>query len=112
MSVLIIQSDHTLLLDSEHPDAEAARFAITPFAELVKTPGPLHHYRLTPLSLWNAAASGLLAHEISRTLENLSAHTIPETTRAFIETHITNYGRVWIEDREGELVLRAADASL
>ena len=31
---LIVQSDRTLLLEVDHPDADACRAAIAPFAEL------------------------------------------------------------------------------
>jgi DNA excision repair protein ERCC-3 len=95
---LTLQSHHTILLDSAHPDAETARAAIAPFAELVKTPGPLHHYRLTPLSLWNAAAAGINAPDILAALKQFSAHDIPPSTQQFILTHATRYGRIWIED--------------
>ena len=35
---LIVQSDKTLLLEVEHPDAEQARRDIAPFAELERAP--------------------------------------------------------------------------
>ncbi|MCK7505092.1 MAG: helicase-associated domain-containing protein [Desulfobacterales bacterium] len=35
---------------------EEARDAILPFAELIKSPEYVHTYRITSLSLWNAAA--------------------------------------------------------
>src|SRR6266511_949420 len=58
---LIVQSDRSLLLEVHNPLYEAARAAISPFAELEKSPEHIHTYRLTPLSLWNAAATGLSA---------------------------------------------------
>ena len=57
---LIVQSDNTLLLEVDNPDFENARDAISPFAELEKSPEHMHTYRITPLSLWNAASSGLI----------------------------------------------------
>jgi DNA excision repair protein ERCC-3 len=56
---LIVQSDHTLLLEVHNPLYEPARTAIGAFAELEKSPEHIHTYRITPLSLWNAAAAGL-----------------------------------------------------
>ncbi|MEE3919381.1 hypothetical protein V2I01_16735 [Micromonospora sp. BRA006-A] len=35
---LIVQSDKTLLLEVDHPDAQACRMAIAPFAELERSP--------------------------------------------------------------------------
>ena len=55
---LIVQSDKTLLLEVDHPDAPACRMAIAPFAELERSPEHVHTYRLTPLGLWNARAAG------------------------------------------------------
>jgi DNA excision repair protein ERCC-3 len=95
---LTLQAHHIILLDTAQPDAEAARAAITPFAELVKTPGPLHHYRLTPLSLWNAAAADIHAQTILATLTRFSERDVPPATQQFILTHAIRYGRIWIED--------------
>ena len=54
---LIVQGDRTLLLETQGQRFEAARDAIAPFAELEKSPEYIHTYRITPLSLWNAASS-------------------------------------------------------
>ena len=45
---LIVQSDKTVLLEVDHPQAEDARRAIAPFAELERSPEHIHTYRLTP----------------------------------------------------------------
>ena len=45
---LVVQSDRTLLLEVDHPDADACRIAIAPFAELERAPEHIHTYRLTP----------------------------------------------------------------
>ena len=54
----IVLPDRTLLLETAHPGFEAAREALAPLADLVKTPDQVHTYKLTPLSLWNFAALG------------------------------------------------------
>ena len=56
---LIVQSDHTVLLEVDHPRYEDARDSLLAFAELVKSPEHIHTYRLTPLSIWNARSAGL-----------------------------------------------------
>jgi hypothetical protein len=45
---LIVQSDKTLLLETDHPLADECRRAIAPFAELERAPEHIHTYRLTP----------------------------------------------------------------
>ena len=66
---LIIQSDRTLLLDVHAPKAPECRAALIPFAELERSPEHLHTYRLTPLSLWNAASAGFTAEQAIAILE-------------------------------------------
>ena len=61
---LIVQSDKTVLLEVENPLYEECRDQLARFAELVKSPEHVHTYRITPLSLWNAAAAGLTAEQI------------------------------------------------
>ena len=55
---LIVQSDMSVLLEVMNPLFEEARDALNGFAELQKSPEYMHTYKITPLSLWNAASSG------------------------------------------------------
>ena len=61
---LILQSDHTVLLEVASPHATEARDVLLMCAELVKSPEYVHTWRLTELSLWNAAAAGHTADEV------------------------------------------------
>ena len=61
---LIVQGDKSILLEVQNEHYEAARDALARFAELEKSPEYIHTYRITPLSLWNAASSGLTAADI------------------------------------------------
>src|SRR5438128_11966018 len=72
---LIAQSDKTVLLEVNNPLYEEARDALARFAELEKSPEHIHTYRITPLSLWNAAAAGLDAASIVGALSSASANT-------------------------------------
>ncbi len=111
-SNLTLQSDQTFLLDADQLDADAAHLSVAPFAELVKTPGPLHHYRLTPLSLWNAAAAGWSAADVVAALAAHADHPVPPAMSAFIERQMAGYGRLWLEDEGDMLALRSNDATL
>src|SRR5207248_874401 len=53
---LIVQADKSILLEVHNPRYEEARDVLARFAELEKSPDHLHTYRITPLSLWNAAS--------------------------------------------------------
>src|SRR3979411_2521169 len=61
---LIVQGDRSVLVEVDNPRYAEARDALSPFAELEKSPEHIHTYRLTNLSLWNAAAAGTTADEM------------------------------------------------
>ncbi|MBV9710828.1 MAG: helicase-associated domain-containing protein, partial [Ktedonobacteraceae bacterium] len=74
---IIVQSDRTILLEVDHPQHAEARDALAQFAELEKSPEHIHTYRLSPLSLWNAAAGGMNAQQIVDMLTQYSKYAIP-----------------------------------
>jgi DNA excision repair protein ERCC-3 len=91
---LIAHSDKTVLLEVNNPLYEQARDALVRFAELEKSPEHIHTYRITPLSLWNAAAAGLGAAAIVGALERFGKYELTGTVRADISDAIARYGRV------------------
>ncbi len=74
---MIVQSDRSVLLEVHNPLYDEARNQLSGFAELEKSPEHIHTYRITPLSLWNAAASGIKAGEILDTLNNFGKFSLP-----------------------------------
>ncbi|HPI22275.1 MAG TPA: DEAD/DEAH box helicase, partial [Spirochaetota bacterium] len=109
---LIVQSDNTLLLEVDNPLYEDARDAILPFAELEKSPEHIHSYRVTPLSLWNAASSGMNAAGIIAALKKFSRYDIPEIVLASVKDVMGRYGLIRLEKRGDELFLASTDALL
>ncbi|MBI2422127.1 MAG: helicase-associated domain-containing protein [Candidatus Hydrogenedentes bacterium] len=91
---VIVQSDRSILLETDGPAFEDARDCLAGFAELVKSPEHIHTYRLTPLSLWNAAAAGLTAKDILEELETFSKYEIPANIITEVEENIARYGRL------------------
>ncbi|WP_203568523.1 DNA repair helicase XPB [Aestuariimicrobium ganziense] len=94
---LIVQSDRTLLLEVDHPEADACRIAIAPFAELERAPEHVHTYRITPLGLWNACAAGHDAEEVVDALLSWSRYPVPSSLLLDITETIGRYGRLRIE---------------
>jgi len=106
---LVVQSDKTILLEVDHPDAPAARMAIAPFAELERSPEHVHTYRITPLALWNARSAGHDAEQAVDALVRFSRYPVPPALLVDVADTMGRYGRLVIEDRPGGgLVLRAA----
>ena len=130
---LIVQGDRTLMLHTvravldaqgrpkrdaqnspmleEHPRYAAARDDLALFAELEKSPDYLHTYRVTPVSVWNAAALGISAERIAEILDEYACVPVPQSVLAEIRTWISRYGLLRLERREEgfELVARDPD---
>ena len=109
---LIVQSDKTVLLEVNNPRYEPARDALARFAELEKSPEHIHTYRITPLSLWNAAAAGVDAPTIVEALDRFGKYDLPGNVRADVFDAIARYGRVKLVQDGQHLLLVSDDRPL
>ncbi|MDR2659089.1 MAG: DEAD/DEAH box helicase [Spirochaetaceae bacterium] len=91
---LIVQSDSTVLLDIHSPLADDARAAIMPFAELEKSPEHIHTYRISPLSLWNAAGAGYTSESVNAVLEKFSRYELPGGLLKSFTSVMERFGRL------------------
>jgi DNA excision repair protein ERCC-3 len=93
-------------LEVDNPEFEECRAHISRFAELEKSPEYLHTYRISPLSLWNAASSKLTADEIISSLEKFARYSIPKNVINEIREQISRYGKVkLVKEEDGELAI-------
>ncbi len=104
LNPLVVQSDRSVLLEVDNPQYAEARDALARFAELEKSPEHIHTYRLSPLSLWNAAASGLNADGILSALARYSKYDVPGNIQADVRDYVSRFGRLKLR--------RAADGGL
>jgi DNA excision repair protein ERCC-3 len=109
---IIVQGDKSILLEVDNEYYQDARDVLARFAELEKSPEYVHTYRITPLSLWNAASAGMTADAILSGLERYSKYPLPDNVRVDIEDYISRYGRVKLVWEEGELRLVSEDRPL
>ncbi len=110
---LIVQSDRSLLLEVGGPRYAACRDAIAPFCELLKSPEHVHTYRLTPLSVWNAAAAGMGLGPMREALLAFSRFEVPAVVLRDLEDLHARYGRLrLVPGPGGDLVLEAEDPLL
>jgi DNA excision repair protein ERCC-3 len=109
---LIVQGDRTVLLEVDNPLHAQARDALAPFAELEKSPEHIHTYRLTPLSLWNAAAAGMTAEAMVEALAKFSKFPLPPNLPVDLAELVGRYGRVRLRRVDGALRLIGDDVAL
>jgi DNA excision repair protein ERCC-3 len=111
----IVQHDRTVLLECGHAAFEEARLQLSFYAELVKSPSTFHTYRITPLSLWNAASLGWSASMVVDSLQSLSRWDVQSGLIQDIQELVSRYGKITIEMDDAiphQLILRSSDTLL
>ncbi|WDQ31935.1 DEAD/DEAH box helicase [Paenibacillus marchantiae] len=110
----IVQRDFTVLLEVGHPGFDQARAQLGMYAELVKTPAAFHTYRITALSLWNAAALGWSADQVIESLESVSRWNVPAALIQDIQRIIHQYGKLQLKPQadHGRMRLVSEDERL
>ena len=109
---IIVQSNLEILVEVHNPHYIEARDAIAPFTELVKSPEHLHTYRISHLSLWNAASTGLTAEDVLARLEAQSKYPIPETVVTEVQDYMSRYGMLKLIKNDKGLCLESTDVAL
>ena len=105
---LIVQTDRSIFLEVHNPLAEAARSAIAPFAELEKSPEHLHTYRITPLSIWNATASGVTPQMMLTALQSYAKYPVPDNVLVDVRELAGRWGRLKLLEAGSQLALEVA----
>lgn len=109
---LIVQSDRTVLLETDHPQSGEARHELAIFAELERAPEHIHTYRITRLGLWNARAAGHDANFILESLTRWSKYPLPESVITEIRSTIDRFGKLVIARDEIGLVLKSESPAI
>jgi DNA excision repair protein ERCC-3 len=109
---LTVQGDRTILAEVHAEGFAEARDVLALFAELEKSPEHVHTYRITPLSIWNAAAAGLSAERIITFLTEQSRYPVPPNIERDIQENIRRFGLLRLERRDGTLLLASSDEKL
>ena len=93
---LIVQSDFSLLLEVYNEKFELVRNGLSKFAELIKSPEYMHTYKLSSLSLWNAAAVGNQLEDIIEFLQEYSKFDVPQNVIEEIKIIYKRFGLIEI----------------
>lgn len=91
---LIVQSDRTVLLETAAPRAADARASLARFAELERSPEHVHTYRISSLSLWNAAAAGLTPEDVGTALTDFAKYPVPPSLLVDVRDEMGRFGRL------------------
>ncbi len=106
---LIVQSDSTILLEVDNSRFFQARNALSRFAELEKSPEHIHTYRLSPISLWNAASLGITSTQVMEDLVRFSKYEIPQNITYEIQDFISRFGKVKLTTAGDMLEITSTD---
>ncbi len=91
---LIVQGDGSLLLEVDNDLYGEVRDFLARFADLEKSPEHIHTYRITSLSLWNAAGAGLTVAELGEGLLRYTKYEVPKKVMEDVAEKIGRFGKV------------------
>jgi len=106
---VIVQSDNTILLEVDNPQFIPARNSLSRFAELEKSPEHIHTYRLSPISLWNAASLGFTSEEVIHDLVQYSKYKLPKNIIFEITDIMGRYGKLKLTSEGSMLKLESTE---
>ena len=109
---IIVQGDGTILLDVSAKDFDSIRIFMLSFAELIKSPEYIHTYKITPVSLWNAASLRYKSEDIIAFLKKYSSYEIPKNIIFQINDNIKKYGKIKIIRENDKYFLISDDSSV
>jgi DNA excision repair protein ERCC-3 len=93
-----VQGDRSVLLEVDHPGYEDARAFLVRCAEIEKSPEHVHTYRLSDLSLWNCASTGMTADQVIAGLQRIARFAIASHLEHEIRDRMGRWGQVRLED--------------
>jgi len=109
---LWVQADGTLLADERDPGYGEARDFLREIAALQKRPGAWHTYKMSPVTLWNAAAAGWTPDAVLERLAALSRNALPAALENEVRDRLGSYGRLKLVRSGGTLALEADSEEL
>tara|TARA_R110002072_G_scaffold100429_3_gene221146 strand:+ start:38111 stop:39802 length:1692 start_codon:yes stop_codon:yes gene_type:complete len=106
---LIVQADGAVLLETQDPGYERARERLAKFAELEKSPEYVHFYRITPISIWNAAALGESADEVIPWIEANARFPVAKEVTDRIAEWFRRYGLMRLQKASNDRLQLVCD---
>jgi DNA excision repair protein ERCC-3 len=98
----IVQGDRSVLVEVDHPGYEFARDRLARFAEIEKSPEHVHTYRVSDLSLWNAASAGTSADDVIAALHEISRFEVPSHVAHEVRDRMNRFGVCALVDLPGD----------
>lgn len=96
-AVLQILDDGQIIIDSQHQDARDILQHIHTWGRVTAYSGRYVRAKIDRITLWNAAAQGILSHQIIETLRTASNHLISAKTEQTITTLMNRWGTLRLE---------------
>lgn len=109
---LIIQSDRTVLVEVQSSVYPQVRDFLGLFSEMIKSPEYIHTYRITPISLWNAASLGISFSDILGFLKSYAKYPVSPSLARELEEEFRAFGQVVMRRDNAGTFLEIADDTI
>lgn len=97
LSSLFVQPNGTIVINSLSEDFSTLQPQIAGFSELVQQTDTVHIYQILPLTLWQAAATGLTARDVLTVLRDYTDVEVPYVVQEQIVLHMSRWGKLWMQ---------------
>ena len=98
-----------IVMEVDNPLYATAYDFLVTISEPVARPQWVHHYQLTPFSLYAASAVNYTSGGIIRTLSKLSKTAVPDNVSSFIKGCTERYGKVKLVLKDGRVMVEGKD---
>ena len=109
MKCLLIQSDMTIMLNTNDSSFDSVKDEIISFCELDQSPDKIFIFKITNLSIWNAISMGLDKDQVMETLKKYTKFPIPDQFAKNIDKWFASYGVVDLDIYEEDIIVQTKD---
>lgn len=109
MKPLIVQSDMSILLQTNVSNFETVKDELFKFSEISLSPDSVYIFKITKLSIWNAIAMGVTKEYVCNTLDRYSKFPVPVRVKEEVSKWFLSYGVVSLRLIEGKIYLSTKD---
>ena len=105
MKSLIVQSDMSMMLNTDCPNFKEIVESVIKFSEIQQSLDTLFIFKVTEISIWNAIELSITKNELIATLEKYSMYSLSTPFKTKIDSWFSTYGVATLEKFESNKII-------
>jgi DNA excision repair protein ERCC-3 len=112
MKCLLVQSDMTVMLNTNDPSFDTVKDELISFCELDQSPDKIFIFKITNLSIWNAIAMGVSKDQVLDILNKYTKFPIPDQFIKNLSKWFNSYGVVDLNTFGDDLIVTTKNSEI